>query len=537
MLCCCLCWIFSIINAIALYFYEAVEVLISYFFSPLPPKQPEDKFGHVAVIGAGISGISSASQLVSQGFQVTIFEAESETGGIWSNVNKTSGLQINSIMYRFHPLVHWTAWYPHRDEILENVRKIWKIYGLKDRTRFNTKVEKVERAPSSTKLEGNKGHTRWIINGNQSEVFDGIVATIGTCGKPKMIHLPGEKNFKGKIVHSSELDSIDFKGKNVLIVGGGASGIEALELAVHNGANKPTIIARSDKWIIPRNFLTDCLLSLNPFGREMPLSFIPEFLIKTFHYRNLSEKMSPTHGFYTDTPIVNNSALSFVREGKADYQRGDVLDVKSDGIEWNARRRDQEKGSEGEKKFSKADVIVLACGFERPSLDFLPDDLFPKEYQPPNMYLQVFPVEDWSICCTNSTFQNAVGTVGHIHIGIYARILSLFLNDPKSRPSPHDMRLWVDCIRFIKERAPGGQFEFFTYMELCLWFVLFLCLRPRRMKYVFYVLNGYGFWTEDSKTHKPTFRLTISNILYRLRHGMVSNKAGIVLEQIPEKND
>lgn len=48
--------------------------------------------------------------------------------------------------------------------------------------------------------------------------------------------LPNQESFKGKIVHSSELDNVDLKNKHVLVVGGGASGIEALELAVHLGA-------------------------------------------------------------------------------------------------------------------------------------------------------------------------------------------------------------------------------------------------------------------------------------------------------------
>lgn len=39
-------------------------------------------------------------------------------GGIWANVNKTSGLQLNSLLYRFHPAVVWSQTFPKRDEIL-----------------------------------------------------------------------------------------------------------------------------------------------------------------------------------------------------------------------------------------------------------------------------------------------------------------------------------------------------------------------------------------------------------------------------------
>lgn len=69
-----------------------------------------------------------------------------------------------------------------------------------------------------------------------------------------------------------------------------------------------------------------------------------------------------------------------------------------------------------------------------------------------------------SVVCTNSTFKDAVGTVGHFHIGIYARILALFLLEPSTRPKPRDMRLWVDLIRWVKENAPGGACE---WLEEC----------------------------------------------------------------------
>ncbi|KAL4402288.1 N,N-dimethylaniline monooxygenase [Malassezia pachydermatis] len=534
--------ILSVFLGLVVYIYEWIQVPISWAFSPLPPPKHGKKFGHVAVIGAGLSGISTASQLVSHGFEVTIFEAGSKSGGIWANVNSTSGLQINSVMYRFHPMVLWRAFYPHRDEILENIRRICDVYSLNDRIRFDTPVTKVERHSSSTKEKNGSGHTRWVINGNMSEVFDGLVVTIGTCGKPNFIKIDGQESFKGKIVHSSQLDDVDFKNKRVLIVGGGASGVEAAETALAKGANKPTILARSDKWIIPRNMVVDALLSLQPFGREMPLSFIPEAFIRWFHYRDLTEKMAPTQGFFTGTPIVNNSFLQHVRNGRADYQRGDTICVKEDGIEWNARKRGQKKGEKGEKQFSKADIIILAAGFKRPSFDFLPDDLFPEDYTRPNMYLQVFPVNDWSVLCTNSTFHNAVGTVGHIHIGIYARILSLFLLEKKVRPHPHHMRLWVDAIRFIKENAPGGQLEFFTYMELCVWFLLFMVFRPSRFHFFFFVLFGYGFWVPakngGQEFHYSIFHCTLysTNTPVRKRAVLETKRLPLVLPTWPSRN-
>lgn len=41
-----------------------------------------------------------------------------------------------------------------------------------------------------------------------------------------------------------------------------------------------------------------------------------------------------------------------------------------------------------------------------------------------------------------------------------------FLMDEGARPTPKDMKLWVDVLRFIKQGAKGGALGFFTYMEL-----------------------------------------------------------------------
>lgn len=384
-------------------------------------------------------------------------------------------------MYRWHPAVLWTKGYPKRDEILENTKRIWEKYDLQNRTRFNTKIRSVTRHSSSTDPEKG-GHARWIINGDESVVYDGLVVSTGTCGEPKKMELPNQDRFQGVITHSSQLDNIDLHGKRVIIVGGGASGIEALELAVEKKAKSSIILARSDKWIIPRMTLIDGLLALQPFGRETYLSWIPEFLLRKFHYRDLEAKMAPSQGFYVDTPIVNSSALQHIRQGKANYLRGDIKSLKENSVEFNFRTRNQKKGDKGRPMKLDADVIVVATGFDLPKIDFLPEDLFPEDYTRPNLYLQVFPVTDLSVVTTNASFMKAVGTVAHIHIGIYARILALFLMEPETRPLPRHARLWVDCIRYIKENAPGGSLSFFTYMELMIWLTAFLFFRISRLK-------------------------------------------------------
>ena len=217
-----------------IFLFQIFQWLTDKLLSPKPPSE-NARLGHnrpkIAVIGAGITGVTSAAHCIGHGFDVVIFEAGSKdnVGGIWSvspsphfsqlrntkvlqRVNETSGLQIHSLMYRFHPSVQWDRGYPDRQQIVSQVRQLWERYGLKERTRFNTKIEKV--------YQDEQG--RWIVNNPAMGRFGGVIAAVGTCGAPKMPKIPGMDNFKGPIYHSSDLTGYVFSslsrkfGTNIL---------------------------------------------------------------------------------------------------------------------------------------------------------------------------------------------------------------------------------------------------------------------------------------------------------------------------------
>lgn len=269
--------------------------------------------------------------------------------------------------------------------------------------------------------------------------------------------------------------------------------MEALEFAFKAGAAKVSILSRSDKWIIPRNMVVDTLLSLNIFGQETFLSFIPEFFLRKFFYRDL-EDLAPTHdkGIFMGTPMVNSDVMDKLRQGKAEWVRGDIEGFKKSGVQVNRRSRGVPKDGPGREELIKADMVVMATGFKRPSLNILPDDCFQDPYGPPNWYLQTFPPAHPSISAINSTFVEAIGTVGNWHIGIYTRILLMFLLDPMTRPSRWWMERWIDMTRTLKKFSPMGAFDFFTYLELIWWFVFCVTFNPFRWKWAIFVFFGIG---------------------------------------------
>ncbi|KAJ4294922.1 hypothetical protein N0V88_005161 [Collariella sp. IMI 366227] len=370
----------------------------------------------IAVIGAGITGVTSAAHCIGHGFDVMLFEtgtdADSALGGIWSRVNRMG-----------------------------------------------------------------RG-----------------VCAIGTCGEAKVPGIEGMDRFKGEVHHSSKLTGrCEVKAKTMVVIGGGASAVEALEYANEQGANKVYVLARSEKWIIPRNPVWNMLLALNIFGQETFLSRIPELFLRKMFYRDLEDLAPAGKGLFTDTPMVNSDIMEKLRSNKAEWIRCDIEKFTEDGVQINRREKGVPSGGPGKQEVIKGDVVVMATGFARPKLDFLPKTCFDKPYDPPNWYLQTFPPNHPSISCINCTYMNAIGTVGNWHIGIYTRILLMFLVDPLTRPSPFWMRRWIDMTRFLKMASPVGPFEFFTYLELIWWFTFCVAFNPFRWKWALFVFFGLGF--------------------------------------------
>ncbi|KAF0325661.1 Baeyer-Villiger monooxygenase [Colletotrichum sp. SAR11_59] len=469
-----------------LFLFQVFQWFADKIFSPTPP-EPSTRLSRpkVAVIGAGITGVTSAAHCIGHGFDVVIFEAggRENLGGIWSKVNNSSSLQIHSMMFRFHPSVKWERGYPDRQQILSQVKQVWEKYGLETRTKFNTPVDKV--------YQDEKG--RWVVNNTANGHFEGVIAAVGTCGEPKMPHIPGMENFKGHVYHSSQLTGKNAKGKKMVVIGGGASAVEALEFAVDEEAEKTSILSRSDKWIIPRNPIVNMLLAMNILGQETRFSWIPETLLRKLFYRDLQDIAPYNKGIYMDTPMVNSHVMETIRSGHAEWIRCDIEGFTADGVIVNRRAQGVPKDGPGRREVVPADIIVMATGYKRPSLDFLPEDCFTEPYSPPNWYIQTFPPNHPSISAINCTYVAAIGTVGNWHIGIYTRILLMFLIDPLTRPHPFWMKSWIEMTKLLKYFSPTGAFDFFTYLELLWWFAFSVTFNPFRWKWAFFVFFGLGF--------------------------------------------
>lgn len=207
----------------------------------------------VGIIGAGISGLATAKTLMAQGLQCALFERKDKLGGVWADGYSNFGVQIPKELYEIPdwPLPRNTPNFTPGPIFLKYLEDYAGHFGILPHIRFGATVDSV--APRG---DGKPG---WTVNrrsgdGERHEDFDLVVVCSGLNSNiPHMPEFPGQDDFKGKILHISELKSRDqLEGRRVAALGYGKSAIDAaLESAAV--AKETHLIFRKLHWFVPRN--------------------------------------------------------------------------------------------------------------------------------------------------------------------------------------------------------------------------------------------------------------------------------------------
>lgn len=209
----------------------------------------------VCIIGAGPSGITTAKRLQDHGIPFDCFEASDEVGGNWyyKNPNGMSAcyqsLHIDTSKWRLAfedfpvPPAEWPD-FPHHSLLFQYFKDYVAHFGLRDKITFNTSVDHAER--------GDDGLWTVTLSTGETRAYDALIVCNGHHWDPNTPpDYPGQ--FDGTLMHSHEyndpFDPIDMRGKNVVVVGMGNSGLDiASELSQRFLAKKLTVSARRGVW-------------------------------------------------------------------------------------------------------------------------------------------------------------------------------------------------------------------------------------------------------------------------------------------------
>lgn len=206
----------------------------------------------VIIVGAGISGINMAYRLKERnpGLTYTILEGRHEIGGTWS-LFKYPGIRSDSDLYTFG--FAWRPWIEkksiaHGSMIMDYLRDTVAEEGIDKSIQFNTMVEHMNWSSKD------KRWTASVTQNGKPKNITGRFIFFGTgyynYEEPLNAVIPGIENFAGKVIHPQFWpEDLDYSGKQVVVIGSGATGVTLLPSMADKAAHV-TMLQRSPSYIL-----------------------------------------------------------------------------------------------------------------------------------------------------------------------------------------------------------------------------------------------------------------------------------------------
>ena len=205
---------------------------------------------HVAVIGAGMSGLCAAVRLGEAGIPFTVFEKNETVGGTWYE-NRYPGCGVDTpnhfYSYSFEPNHGWPDFYSKRAELHDYFERCADNHRLRDRIRFKTEV---------VRADYDAARARWRLevrtaDGTPETVeANAVISAVGQLNRPKLPEIAGLADFQGPVFHTANWrHEHDLAGRRVAMIGTGASGMQ-VGPTVAPDVERLVIFQRSPHWVV-----------------------------------------------------------------------------------------------------------------------------------------------------------------------------------------------------------------------------------------------------------------------------------------------
>src|SRR5215831_1218802 len=336
---------------------------------------------HVAVLGAGCSGLAAMKALRELGVAVEGIERGSDVGGLWRYDNDNglsaayASLRTNvsrsRMQYPSFPMPGSYGDFPGHREMAAYLSAYADAFSLRGSIRFGTTVERLEPAGD--------GAWRVRLDDGSRRDYAAVVVATGLFRSPKLPVYPG--TFDGVASHSHEYRTAEpYAGRRVLVVGAGQSAAE-IAVEVSGVAERTFMSVRSPVHVIPR------WIGRRPYDLAdvAPLNRLPWPLLNTVYGVRVARALGPLpaswplpeHRLLEGIPIVSSDLVPAVR-------RGDIL------LRPAVDRLGPESVRFVDGSEERIDRIVYATGY-RISLPYLGSPLVPAEGRELPLYRRIVP--------------------------------------------------------------------------------------------------------------------------------------------------
>ena len=325
-----------------------------------------------------------AIKLQAAGIPFLILEKSSSLGGTWyDNTYPGCACDIMSHLYSFSffPNPFWSTSFPSQPEILAYLNKVADHYKLWPEIRFDVRIGE---------CRWDENRSLWTVTSTSGESFVGnfLVSGIGALHVPKTPPFPGKDDFAGTSFHTAEWNhSYDYAGKDVAIIGTGASAVQAVP-AMLDDVKSITVFQRTPVWTSPRldflyPHLVQALFNTFPllmkfhrwyiFARQ-ELNFFLTFQKGTKRGKFLRAQVTKFMHSQIDDPELKKKLIPDFEMGckRITVSNNYVKSFNSPKVRLITDRIDRilpegvaiKKGDEEEKELLKFDAIIYATGFD-----------------------------------------------------------------------------------------------------------------------------------------------------------------------------
>uniref|UniRef100_M8BGX5 Flavin-containing monooxygenase n=1 Tax=Aegilops tauschii TaxID=37682 RepID=M8BGX5_AEGTA len=276
------------------------------------------------IIGAGPSGLAVGASLREQGVPYIILEREDCIASLWQK--RTYDRLKLHLPKQFCqlPRMPFPADYPEyptRRQFIDYLESYAATFDVKPE--FGSPVQ-------SARYDETSGlwrvHSSSAASGEMEYIGRWLVVATGENAENVVPDIPGLDGFAGEVAHVSEYKSGEkYKGKRVLVVGCGNSGMEvSLDLCDHGAL--PSMVVRDAVHVLPREVMGKSTFELATLLMAwLPLWFVDKVMVflswlilgnlAGFGIRRPAIGPLTLKNKYGKTPVLDTGALAKIRSG------------------------------------------------------------------------------------------------------------------------------------------------------------------------------------------------------------------------------